>query len=128
MYCYFPTGLSEISVDDWRLHTTITGYRASDPIISWFWDVVAAMSSADRAQLLHFVTGLSRLPPGGFARVTGLHNSPPFTIAAGGAPDSLCSASTCFNRLKLPPYRSRAELQDKLFICLRYGAAGFSFS
>ncbi len=63
-------GSSEIDVNDWRMHTGLQGYAASDPIVGWFWDEVTSMSSADRALLLQFATGLSRLPPGGFARLS----------------------------------------------------------
>ncbi len=55
---------------DWRRHTTLRGYAETDALITWFWDTVAQLSTADRALLLHFATGTSRLPPGGFGYLT----------------------------------------------------------
>jgi E3 ubiquitin-protein ligase HACE1 len=37
-------------------------------------------------------------------------------------------AATCFNMLKLPPYKSKSQLREKLLVALRHGAKGFAFS
>ncbi len=39
------------------------------------------MSTAERGLLLHFITGCTRLPPGGFAALRTLHDQTGMTLA-----------------------------------------------
>ena len=102
--------------------------------------VVARDASDDRALFLKFVTSCSKPPLLGFA-----HLQPTFTIqcvAADGSDvpsvlaffgmgrketDRLPTASTCFNYLKLPNYKSRRVLREKLLYAIR-SASGFELS
>ena len=62
-------GARVIDVQDWKANTKLQGYAPSDPVVLWFWEVVDSMNQADRASLLHFATGASCVPPGGFGRL-----------------------------------------------------------
>lgn len=63
-------GVPTISVDDWKEYTEYLGaYRMQGPnhkVIKWFWECVSEFDNEERARLLQFVTGCSRLPALGF--------------------------------------------------------------
>ena len=104
------------------------------------WRVVADFSHEDRALLLKFVTSCSKPPLLGFKYL-----QPPFTVQCvsgdGGETPSvlaffgmgrnetqrLPTASTCFNLLKLPNFKSRAVLRERLLYAIR-SASGFELS
>jgi len=44
-------------IDDLRQHTDYSGWRPSDSVIQWFWQVVADLDDEEKALLLQFVTG-----------------------------------------------------------------------
>ena len=50
-----------LSVDDLRANTEYSGYSAASPVIQWFWEVVQGLSKEDKARLLQFVTGTSKV-------------------------------------------------------------------
>jgi hypothetical protein len=102
--------------------------------VKLFWQVVRELSPDQRCALLHFITSTSRAPLGGFK-----HLQPPLTIHkvdCGASPlallggkdvDRLPSASTCYNMLKLPNFRRKATLKEKLLYAIGSGA-GFELS
>ena len=118
--------LSSFSVKEMRDCTKYrAGYTSSDVRIQWFWKCVFQMSKKDRGRLLKFVTSCSRPPLLGFSE---LH--PPFQIQRipiRGNEDRLPTASTCFNTLKLPAYKSEQILKEKLLYAIRSGA-GFELT
>ncbi|CAN6450843.1 unnamed protein product [Victoria cruziana] len=48
-------------VDDLRANTEYSGYSVASPVIQWFWEVVQSFSKEDKARLLQFVTGTSKV-------------------------------------------------------------------
>lgn len=44
-----------------RVNTEYSGYSAASPVIQWFWEVVQGLSKEDKARLLQFVTGTSKV-------------------------------------------------------------------
>lgn len=48
-------------MDDLRANTEYSGYTAASPAIQWFWEVVQGLSKEDKARLLQFVTGTSKV-------------------------------------------------------------------
>jgi hypothetical protein len=126
-----------LAVDDLAAHTKLVGYAAGDRPVKLLWEVLQELSDDDRSRFLAFCTGSSRPPLLGFETM-----QPPFTVAradtgegSGGGSllnyvvdiDRLPSASTCFNLLKLPPYRSKANLKEKLLVAIR-SDSGFQLS
>jgi len=75
---------------------------------------VREFDNEKRARLLQFVTGSCRLPVGGFAELMGSNGPQPFCIDKWGSHSQLPRSHTCFNRLDLPPYKSKAELVEKI--------------
>ena len=59
---------AQIDIADWRAHHQSD---CSDQINEWFWRLVDELDNEQRAKLLQFATGTSRLPFGGFAELQG---------------------------------------------------------
>jgi hypothetical protein len=112
-------GLPNIDVDDWERHAAYLGaYESRPELRAWFWSIVRGdLDDGERARLLHFATGSAAVPAAGFAALSGVGGRAcPFTLE--GRPDQgpghLPTASTCFNRLRMPVYGSREEMRDRL--------------
>jgi E3 ubiquitin-protein ligase NEDD4 len=121
-------GAAEVDIADWRAHTLYDGFDRSEPLVSWFWQCVGAMSREERALLLKLATGASRVPPAGFAALQGLAGPHQFTLMRVDSElTRLPTASTCFNTLKCPRYASFQQLERKLLAAVRFGAGGFEF-
>jgi HECT-domain (ubiquitin-transferase) len=135
-------GAPEIDVEDWKVHTeydcadAATAGGADSPVSQWFWQIVEAYDSVDRARLLQFVTGTSAIPTGGFAALRGRHShsgssttdanvdhhkAHKFTLRVvdGKSPLLFPRADRSRNRLDLPLCGSLSELLTKLAIAMR---------
>jgi hypothetical protein len=86
-------------------------------VVHRFFRVIKKWDAVSRARLLVFVTGLSRLPVGGFAgleilmrqRGTVLSAMTINIVAPTGPEMPLPRSHTCFNTNDLPPYRTDDE-------------------
>ncbi|CAK9163642.1 unnamed protein product [Ilex paraguariensis] len=122
------SGLPDIDLDDMRMNTEYSGYSGASPVIQWFWEVVQGFSKEDKARLLQFVTGTSKVPLEGFNALQGISGSQKFQIhKAYGSPDHLPSAHTCFNQLDLPEYPSKQHLEERLLLAIHEANEGFGF-
>ncbi|KAG7869242.1 hypothetical protein KL918_000787 [Ogataea parapolymorpha] len=111
-------GLADIDIEDWKKHTDYRGYQESDEVIQWFWKCVSEWEGEQRARLLQFTTGTSRIPVNGFKDLQGSDGPRRFTIEKAGEPDQLPKSHTCFNRVDLPPYKDYESLKKKLTIAV----------
>jgi len=116
-------------VKDLQSHTNYAGgYHSEHYVIDMFWAVLCNFSRENQMKFLKFVTGCSRGPLLGFKYL-----EPLFCIqrAAGNASeealDRLPTSATCMNLLKLPPYRSKEQLEQKLLYAIN-ADAGFDLS
>lgn len=116
-------------LDDLRENTNYAGgYHQDHYVIEMFWEVMKGLSLENQRKFLKFVTGCSRGPLLGFKRL-----EPVFCIQrAGGtaseeALERLPTAATCMNLLKLPPYRRKEQMEQKLLYAIN-AAAGFDLS
>lgn len=125
-------GLPDIDIDDWKANTLYVGMFTTKgrvhEVCDWFWQIVSEeFDSEMKARLLQFVTGSSGVPARGFSVLQGIDgNIKKFTlngvdVAACGFPRS----HTCFNRIDLPCYSSKKELQEKLKIAITMCGVGF---
>ncbi|XP_068495990.1 E3 ubiquitin-protein ligase UPL6 isoform X2 [Phaseolus vulgaris] len=121
--------LDSLDVDDLRQHTNYAGgYHSEHYVIEMFWEVLKGFSLENKKNFLKFVTGCSRGPLLGFRYL-----EPLFCIQrAGGnsseeALDRLPTSATCMNLLKLPPYKSKEQLETKLLYAIN-ADAGFDLS
>ncbi len=121
--------LSEIDVDDLRRNTEYSGvYVIGDdglehPTIQLFWQVMKEFNDLDRRKVLKYVTSTPRAPLLGFGAL-----NPKFSIRdSSDNEDRLPTASTCINLLKLPRYKTKQVLRDKLLYAVS-AEAGFDLS
>lgn len=114
------SGLPRIDVNDWYRNTEYHGYRLSDPVIQWFWEIVRnEMDSEELAMLLQFCTGSAKLPVSGFAGLIGNAGPKKFSIKKVSGTDRFPVAHTCFNELDLPEYSSKNDLKWRLLTAIK---------
>ena len=93
-------GLPHIDTDDLCRNTDYKGgYRASSNCIKWFWEIVRSYDEEHRGKLLQFVTGTSRVPHDGFARLPGMSGINKFSILLVSDVNHLPTSHTCFNQV-----------------------------
>ena len=109
------SGLPDVDVLDLRANCEYHGgYSATSQIVLWFWEILIAMDREQRALLLQFVTGTSKVPVGGFGELQAISGRQKFQIhKAYGDTDRLPTAHTCFNQLDLPPYALNRSLSSR---------------
>ena len=89
----------------------------------------AVISGLPQAKFVQFVTGTSKVPPGGFEALQGMRGPQKFNIhKAYGGDASLPQAHTCFNQLDLPEYTSEEQVKERLLYAINEGSEGFGFS
>nr|GEY54429.1 E3 ubiquitin-protein ligase UPL6 isoform X1 [Tanacetum cinerariifolium] len=114
--------------DLWSNTNYASGYHRDDYVIDIFWEILKNFSLEDQHKFLKFVTGCSKGPLLEFKYL-----EPLFCIqrAAGSAfeeaLDRLPTSATCMNLLKLPPYRSKEQMEQKLLYAIN-AKAGFDLS
>ncbi|KAL3661192.1 hypothetical protein V7S43_013799 [Phytophthora oleae] len=120
-------GVPSIDVDDWKAHTQVSDELPED-LLTWFWEIVEAFSDEERARLLQFTTGSSRVPVQGFKALTSYDGRIcHFTLKAVTFPENAYPrAHTCFNRIDLPLYKSKKELEDVLSLVINMEVTGFT--
>jgi len=122
------SGLPEVNVDEWRANTELHNFSPTDPVIGYFWRAVRSFSHEERAKLLQFVTGSSRVPLEGFGALQGVSGNTKFTIVNAHKSEQLPSAHTCFNQIDLPSYESYESLRKFLLLAINEGSEGFGFA
>lgn len=123
------SGLPDIDVDDWKNNTTYVNYTANCKQINYFWRAVRSFDAEERAKLLQFVTGTSKVPLNGFKELTGVSGVCKFSIHRDyGSIERLPSSHTCFNQLNLPAYSSYETLRGSLLLAINEGHEGFGIA
>eukprot|EP00051_Salpingoeca_urceolata_P014970 m.191399 g.191399 ORF g.191399 m.191399 type:complete len:1064 (-) comp18247_c0_seq4:54-3245(-) len=110
-------GFGDIDLASLRRHTRYQNCRNSTNVVRWLWNVLDRFSPEEQRMFLRFVTGSDRAPPLGFGSYVKPGGEPaPFTIMLlpDASPQAFPAASTCFNILKLPSYRRKGILAEKL--------------
>jgi len=107
-------GKEALDLGDWQEHTIYeAGYTAESEQVVWFWELLRGWDSAQQAQLLRFVTGSAAVSTAGFEHLQGYSGQEhKFTIQRGETPSAgavwyFPTASSCFNKLILPPYETQ---------------------
>ena len=125
-------GLPELDMADWEANTIYSGiyeHKAKqDQVITWFWEVVRDdFDQETKARLLQFVTGTSGVPSRGFSVLQGNDgNIKKFTVhGVDKGAYFYPRAHTCFNRLDLPNYETKKELEEKLRLAVTTSCIGF---
>ena len=82
------------------------GFNPEHRMVAWFWEIIIdEWNDEQRRMLLQFSTGSDRAPINGLKSLN-------FVIVRDGDSDDrrLPSSHTCFNRLDMPEYSSKAIL------------------
>lgn len=116
------SGGNDVDIKDWKANVKYGGYFDDDTTVTMFWEVVDEMLLQERCDLIRFVTSVSRAPLLGFGALF-----PNFGIQNSGDPGRLPTASTCVNLLKLPDYRDKKLLREKLLYAIS-AHSGFDLS
>ncbi|TPX49618.1 hypothetical protein SeLEV6574_g01357 [Synchytrium endobioticum] len=126
------SGMPDIDIDDMKANTEYVNYTPSSPQIQWFWRAVRSFSQEERAKLVQFVTGTSKVPLEGFAALQGSNGVQKFQIhrdfANMSSNNRLPSAHTCFNQIDLPGYDSYENLRSNLLLAISECGTGFGFA
>ncbi|KAI2632353.1 hypothetical protein GGR54DRAFT_31422 [Hypoxylon sp. NC1633] len=123
------SGLPDVDIDDWKSNTEYHNYSPSSPQIQWFWRAVRSFDKEERAKLLQFVTGTSKVPLNGFKELEGMNGFNRFNIHRDyGNKDRLPSSHTCFNQLDLPEYESYDALRRLVLKAITAGSDYFGFA
>jgi E3 ubiquitin-protein ligase HERC2 len=104
-------GVPEVDVDLLQRVTEYSSCSASDPHVRFFWTAMREFDHEERAALLKFTWGRTRLPlsAGEFTqrfKIQSFNKSPPDAYYP--------VAHTCFFSLELPRYSTLEILKDKL--------------
>jgi len=122
-------GLPNIDMDDWIKNTDYTGEFHSSPshkVVQWFWEIVRGFEQEQRAKLLQFVTGTAGVPVQGFGFLQGNDgNLRKFTVHGDKNVKVFPRAHTCFNRIDMPIYKSKAEMSKYLVMAISIESSGF---
>ncbi|KAJ0404400.1 hypothetical protein P43SY_007653 [Pythium insidiosum] len=120
-------GVPSIDVEDWKAHTQVSD-ELPEELLGWFWEIVEAFSDEERARLLQFTTGSARVPVQGFKALTSYDGRIcHFTLKAVPYPENAFPrAHTCFNRIDLPIYKSKKELEEVLSLVINMEVTGFT--
>ena len=117
-----------VDLYEWKLHTEYRGeFNDGHAVVRWFWDVLDELDQDDLRGLLMFVTGTDRVPVGGFQNLKTTRGEPakftlePFPYSRAALP----RAHTCFNRMDLPLYRSKAEMKRSIVEVIKNHTFGF---
>ncbi|QUC16386.1 uncharacterized protein UV8b_00627 [Ustilaginoidea virens] len=123
------SGLPDIDIDDWKSNTEYQNYSPSSQQMQWFWRAVRSFDKEERAKLLQFVTGTSKVPLNGFKELEGMNGVSRFNIHRDyGDKDRLPSSHTCFNQLDIPEYESYDMLRAQLHKAITQGSEYFGFA
>mmetsp|Transcript_27930 Transcript_27930/g.67867 ORF Transcript_27930/g.67867 Transcript_27930/m.67867 type:complete len:3798 (+) Transcript_27930:39-11432(+) len=120
-------GLPKIDIHDLKANTEYKGLTSSSENIRWFWQIVEDLTQEEKALLVQFVTGTSKVPIQGFKELQGVNGVQRFQIHKASGSDRLPTAHTCFNQLDLPSYSSLKSMRKNLLLAIREGSEGFAF-
>ncbi|CAK4600473.1 unnamed protein product [Aphanomyces euteiches] len=123
-------GLSEIDVADWKANTTVSSSLKQSVVLEWFWEIVEAMTLAEKAKLLQYTTGSTRVPVQGFKGLTS-HDGRICHFTLKGIthkPGLYPVVHACFNRIDLPIYPDKTQLEDAIRMLLLSEPTGFDIS
>ncbi|KAG1696048.1 hypothetical protein DVH05_019032 [Phytophthora capsici] len=130
------SGVPELDVNDWHTHSEVRWVKLEKPtpvehrVLRWFWECMREFTSEERARLLQFATGTSRVPVQGFkALMSSDGRVRRFTIqfVQRGAPPTglMPKGHTCFNRIDLPLYHTKEEMLNYLTLVMNMEISGF---
>ena len=128
-------GLPDIDLADLKKNIEYRGFAAGAAagtgpdaqLLQWWWQIVSEFTQQEKALLLLFVTGTSKIPLEGFKALQGTNGVTRFTIQKANGVDQLPLSHTCFNQLDLGDFTSIDVMREKIMMAIREGSQGFGF-
>lgn len=114
-------GMPEIDLADWKRNTVVAPSFGDTPlVVQWFWEVLRGFTEDERARFLQFSTGSSRVPVQGFKGLTSYDGRIcPFSLRPlPGQIRGFPKVHTCFNRVELPLYATKTEMENAMYAVL----------
>lgn len=133
---FMISGQQKIDIKDWQENTIYKGeYNKNHPVIKIFWEVIKGLTIPQLKKFLEFSTGSSSVPMDGFASLKGTEGriqkftiEPYMNFSAVDISEyefRLIEAKTCFNRILLPKYRNKEEMEKGINIILNNDTSFF---
>lgn len=126
-------GVPEIRVDEWRASCQYGGEFKSEKeahrVVAYFWEILETWENEKKAQLLQWCTGTAALPVQGFEYLQGRDGViRKFALTSVSLDQAIYPrAHTCFNRIDLPLYKTKRDLEEALdFVLLNSASQTFS--
>ena len=69
--------LGKIDVSDWKSNSKYRNLTFDSELVVWWWEIVTEFADLERARLLQFATGSSRVPIAGFSALRGKRGTDP---------------------------------------------------
>ena len=108
-------GVADIDVEDLKRNVQIQQpYNMDTPVVKMFFEVISEWDKQNLTKLLMFITGSSRMPRFKFF----VDIKRPITIARDSDPSHCPVAHTCINRIDIPEYADKEDLNKKLLISI----------
>lgn len=122
-------GTPFIDIIDWKENTSYMNCSENDPVVAWFWQTLESFSQEMLAKLLQFATGSTRVPIGGFKELeSNRGNKSRFTIILKEMyyrKPNYIRSHTCFNRLDIPKFLTKKQLEEAIDFSISNGLIGF---
>jgi len=115
------SGEQEIDITDMKMNVILSGYKKTDSIIEWIFEILTEFNQNQRAAFLYFVSGSTRVPFGGFA------NCQVKIQMLSGNTNKLPQAHTCFYTMDIPQYETKEKTREKLMMAVFDGSEGYGF-
>jgi hypothetical protein len=117
---YMLCGPDDIDVDEWERESKYDMYLFDHPAKKFFWKCVRELPEDYKRRLLHYATGSTRVPIGGFASLKTFDGRlAPFSLQSCELVDNeLVKSQPCLNKLTLPLYVSKRQLKAHLMAVL----------
>jgi hypothetical protein len=108
-----------IDVEEWQSFTAYKPpYNKDHKVIKWFWEILSQLPQKELSNLLLFASGATRVPLGGFAVLESSKGYlSQFTIDYvdyNKRVKNFIHAHTCFNRIDLPCFPNKNELEEAI--------------
>ena len=133
---FILSGQNEINIKDWKENTIYKGdFNQNHPVIKLFWNCIETLNKSQLEKFLEFATGSPSVPIDGFANLKGMGGNiikftiEPYICYSADNPNQtefrLIEAKTCFNRIILPYYKNKNEMNKAMEIILNNDTSFF---
>ena len=129
-------GMKIIDLNDWKLNTIYKGhFNNENETIKIFWEVLNNLNQNELMTFFEFCTGLCNVPVDGFGSLKGIGNKimkftieplmSEFNLNDNPNQFKLIQAKACFNRILLPEYKNKKDMEKAIKIIIENDTSFF---